>query len=202
MKQVTINLYEFKELESDAKEKARHNFLERIGWDLATDDVREYYRERLRELHLPNEEVYFSLSYSQGDGMAFYGDIYSIGDVMKASGEWTNEEVDKMLDIEEKAEVTFSIKSNSHRYHNWATMTLVAVPSYEGELTEDEMKFFHRVVEWLRQYIVNVSKKLEKEGYNILDDASSDGFIQDFCENNGWMFRKDGRMEFLLALPD
>lgn len=69
--------YKFDELSSDAKKHAIERWREK-GWtwdDSDTESLTENFKEQLEELALPHDKVWWSLNYSQGDGVAFEGKI-------------------------------------------------------------------------------------------------------------------------------
>lgn len=73
MKQYTLNAYEFSELSQDAKEIAKHWYLENsereIDFrDIILTDLADYY-------YLESPDVQFSLAGCQGDGVNIYGSI-------------------------------------------------------------------------------------------------------------------------------
>jgi len=77
-----ITLYYFDELNAEAQERALREYKASDEWrdvsaDFANDDIDEMIRESLHEYCLPSDDVEYSLSHSQGDGVAFYGTVAS-----------------------------------------------------------------------------------------------------------------------------
>lgn len=75
MKQKTINLYEFKELEKEVQEKVLIKFRENEEFCFLKEDLEYYIKDKLKELNYNIIElaVYYDLSYSQGSGAMFIG---------------------------------------------------------------------------------------------------------------------------------
>lgn len=81
----TYKIYSFDELSQEAKDKARQDWNDSEDYPFLTDDLREYIHEELKELGFTVEGVstsenpsinpYYSLSYSQGDGLMFEGTV-------------------------------------------------------------------------------------------------------------------------------
>jgi len=104
MKTIKIKLFSFEELSQEAKDKARENFNMDNDYPFLEDDLREYIHEEIEEAGYkvlgvatsanPSIVPYYSLSYSQGDGLMFEasvedkkGNVYTI----KHSGFYSHE---------------------------------------------------------------------------------------------------------------
>lgn len=70
---VTIQVYKFSELAGKARERAKDWWIECSG-HITSDQIHQMFIERLFEAGYPTLSVEFSLSWCQGDGMAFYTD--------------------------------------------------------------------------------------------------------------------------------
>lgn len=71
-----IKVYKFAELSAAAKEKAREWYREMVDHDFDPDDFKERLTEPAAYHHrVKTEHCHYSLSYCQGDGVAFYGDF-------------------------------------------------------------------------------------------------------------------------------
>jgi len=76
--------YKFSELSPDAQEHALERWREK-GWawdDGDTEMLTETFKEDLEALGLPHDNVHWQLSYSQGDGVAFEGNL-DVGEYLK-----------------------------------------------------------------------------------------------------------------------
>ena len=74
----TIKVYEYNDLNEKAKEKALNWFIENNNYDFLSDNLEEDLKELLRVNKISFDEslkIYYSLSYSQGDGFCFEGDF-------------------------------------------------------------------------------------------------------------------------------
>ena len=86
MKTYQIITHSLNELSKDAQQNAIENIknskkLEseiEFQYEIFSEDTKEY----LKELNFNNIELYYSLSYCQGDGLCFIGDIY-LSDLFK-----------------------------------------------------------------------------------------------------------------------
>lgn len=77
----TYNVYSFNELSQPAKDKALQNHNEHLVYPFLPADLREYIHEKLTEAGYTHEEItpFYSLSYCQGDGLMFEGEVEKNG---------------------------------------------------------------------------------------------------------------------------
>lgn len=78
MKEIKIQVYEFDELSEAAKEKARDWWKERDDMPMLADYMSEELVQLLKKYRIKYDElprVFYSLSYSQGDGAMFEGRV-------------------------------------------------------------------------------------------------------------------------------
>ena len=77
MKEVKIKVYTIKELNETAKEKALNLLREDNSYDFLSEDLEERLRELLKDNKIKVDylQIYYSLSYSQGDGVCFVGNF-------------------------------------------------------------------------------------------------------------------------------
>jgi len=85
MKTKTINLYEFSELSKEAKEHAINKWYENEDYSYLEDVLTESLKSLLKENGCEYNaiQVLYSLSYSQGDGLCFTGNVYKNGVTMR-----------------------------------------------------------------------------------------------------------------------
>ena len=77
MKTITVNLYQFSELSEQAKKYAINKHYENEQYPFLSEDLIEFLKETLKEnnCEFDNLKLYYSLSYSQGDGLCFIGEL-------------------------------------------------------------------------------------------------------------------------------
>jgi hypothetical protein len=138
--------------------------------------ITHYFKHALEALKYPTDDIGYSLSYCQGDGMAFYGDLDS---------EQLTFHANRLLSGTEKAAAkraiekgfTCQIYRNSFGYHysHYNTMNVSVDDNYycEDDATEFENAAFEALVEALEADIVSISQTLEEEGYAIAEAGSS-----------------------------
>lgn len=97
-------IYKFEELNQEAKDKARENRNEDLDFPFLEDDLREYIHEELKEAGYkvigvatskdPIIRPFYSLSYSQGDGLMFEATLEDKDGnyfIIKHSGHYSHE---------------------------------------------------------------------------------------------------------------
>jgi len=173
MKTISINLYTINELKEQFPE----------GYEKAIQKMREeneycglsdYMNDNLREL-LDNTEiklvegykmqVFYSLSYCQGDGAMFEGTFL----------------------YRDKYYVT--VKQSGHYYHyNSKNITVESEDIDGNEVDTGEIE------EEFNKIYVDICEKLAKAGYEYIEEENEEANIVDNCIANDYTFESDGTM--------
>lgn len=169
MKTIPLNLYNYEELNSKAKERALND------WNENNDDpfmqshminlLSEELDERGIKYSYPNKDldVRYSLSNSQGDGFMFEGTV-----------QWEGMEA--------------RIKHQGHYYHSYSKT--IEWYNLEGE-TIDPEESDREAFEALYQ---SVCKVMEQKGYDHIEYIRSEESFIEACEANDYTFEEDGKM--------
>ena len=197
----TTNIFGFEELSPEVQEKVIEEHQEKmdlVDWDAINEDVTEFFAEKLKEKGLPCDDVRYSLSHCRGDEVAFYGnvDIKEYVEKNSVDFDWlavvlVTEVFEKSSSLLDKVRVRIT-KSNQH-YDHYNSMD-VYVDLLEGELTPEEESAAERLERHIQENIKDVSRELEKLGYDILDSYFSNEWIKETLIENGYKFLKDGRV--------
>lgn len=176
MRQVTVNVYRLEEL-SD-REPALENVREMLGEiGVARDDLRDIFSEELSELGYPISDICWSPSHSQGDGVAFYGDIVELGKVRDRLAP-------EIVDLDGLYVELVSL-SNYYSHYN----TIRVAYTYDGE--DDRVQTF---IDAIQEDVREVSKRLTKMGYECLEYIESEDYISDFVASNDIEFTENGEI--------
>lgn len=215
MRKEIINLYKFEELNDKAKQNAINKYRESMDWQIESEFITEKFAEKLSDMGYPTDDLEWRLSYSQGDGVAFYGEV----DIDKVMKRLENEGYDLNYDLyraidSENLTIIARIYRNSfgYRYSHYNTMKV----EIDGDSIETIMEYLYDDLDSdtdeyvdkyneiynflldLRDCIHNdikcVSKQLEKEGYNDIEYYSSDEAITETLIANECEFTEDGIM--------
>lgn len=123
MQTKVINIYQFNELSEESKANAIFNYYESNSYSFLADDLDSSAREllRMKGCEYENFELFFSLSYCQGDGLCFTGEIKKDGKIMRLTHshryyfassvnmEFFNEEWEEIDEVEELKNIYFEI---------------------------------------------------------------------------------------------
>ncbi|MGV4321276.1 hypothetical protein [Bacillus mojavensis] len=216
MREHKITIYKFDELSKEAQETAVNK------WNETTDHVpllKEQFVNRLKELNYPTDDIAFRLSYSQGDGVAFYGymdndDIKNILNRLDLT-EKENNLYALIQDNDFQICGTISRNSFGHRYSHENTMDFEVTPysdnidtiieevfslhieddeeEYNKKFNEIE-KLYNKITSLILDDIQKISRELEKEGYQIIEDQESFDQVADLLRANEYEFYKDGKI--------
>lgn len=168
MKKVSIiyEVYEFKELSKEAKDKAKTTWYESEDYPMLGDNLKEMLGELLKEKKIKEigeTKLGYSLSYSQGDGLNFTGKF-----------EWKK----YLINI-----------THSWRYEFASSSDIVIMDNESGEEINNK-----KIEEQFKELYIGICKKLEKSGYAELEYRMNDKDFQEHCETNEYNFSKNGKM--------
>lgn len=164
-------VYEFDELSEDAKQHAIEQWIE-------NDDMPflyEYMMEELERLFAKykitsdNAAIRYSLSYSQGDGASFTGDI-------EWRGTWS-------------ARVVTNGYGNYYSHYNTVNIDTDEVRSIKTDKPAPQA-----TIDKLAGIIQDIGIELEKSGYAYIDDCHSDEAVADTLRANEYEFTAEGDM--------
>lgn len=192
MREITNMIYKFEELSKEAKFKATNDLMD---YEDANKEIEENIREELGNYGFhASVVVEFSLSYSQGDGVAFYGKINFETWIKNHAKMLTAEEILFLNRCIEEDDIELETTRNSfgYRYSHAHTMDAL-VTNYYGD-NNDINKVLDKVQNIFKMDVVDMSKKFEKGGYEILEYYSSEEYMKDLCNSNDYEFYSNGEL--------
>lgn len=181
-----IYVYQFDELSPKAKARAIEAYRE-IAWeDIDSQMITDNFQERLDELGLPSDNVRWRLVYSQADGVAFYG-AFDIEGYLTANKLLTEFGALRALDPPLYAKIE---KAGPHMYDHWNTMRVSLEP--QTDLTPKSAALLTKLEKHIAQHIKDVSRELQKIGYEEIEYRTSDEAIAEVLQNNEYKFDAEG----------
>lgn len=210
MRKEIITIYKFEELNDKAKQNAINKYRESMDWQIESGFITEKFVEKLSDMGYPTDDLEWRLNYSQGDGVAFYGevDIDKVIDRLEREGYDLNYNLYRAIK-NKNLTIIARIYRNSfgYRYSHYNTMDV----EIDGDSAETMMEYLYGDCECIDKYdeicdfildlrncicsdIKVVSKQLEKEGYNDIEYYSSDEAITETLIANEYEFTEDGVM--------
>ena len=136
---------------------------------------------QLAERGFPNVEVFWSLGYCQGDGVAFYGSVYP-EDLKEKDAD-----AKKFIEALEKAGdvLSIGITGENNHYHHWNSMTVeIEFEDEDDETLPPRLRIARPVLceefeEYLSDKVKEISRELEKSGYAEIEYRYSEDAIRD-----------------------
>jgi hypothetical protein len=207
MRQVTKTVYQFDELSDKAKEKARDWFkgiLDSDDFDTTIDEAERFgemmgidfaqHRVSLMsgvDVDAPN--IWWSLSYSQGDGACFEGSYaYAKGGAAAVRAEFGDGEVSDIADGLQALQKAHGYKlrakitqTDRHYTHEYTVSVDVWKGDNEDPVSEEVEK---ELTEYLRRYMRWIYKQLVAED----EYRRSDESVDDNIRANEYEFEADG----------
>ena len=179
MKTKTINCLLFSELSEEQKAKAieKHRDINTFGewWDWELDEQ----REKLTRQGFINPQIYFSLSYSQGDGACFQADI----DLAKfLKGRRVATKYTKQIENYHKGILEAKITTSGHYSHEYS----MSLDYYDqDDAPSGNLETF--ILEEAREQ----ARKIYKDLKALYEDLTSDESIAETLENNEYYFNSE-----------
>lgn len=222
-KQVTYDAFEFDELSDKAKKVALAWALEHLSWDeWDTEELTGTFQLFLRQRGLiDGGEVYWNLSFCQGDGVAFSG-VFNLEALLelKDNGELPTslavDDQDKMLvaslrDLVDKlkaanvyGDVRISVTDTGTRYHHYNTMDVEYDCSYA--VGDDDDSDIEQTVIEIRDDLVAATKRwsrrLEHYGHDAILAQIEDDYLRGRILDNGYLFTADGKRTCVLGTTE
>ncbi|MBZ4649225.1 hypothetical protein [Thermosipho sp. (in: thermotogales)] len=203
MREVTkvYKIYKFDELEPKAKEKAIDE-VRNMKYDFIDETLSNVLREELEKYGYPTNDLRYSLNNQQGDGVAFYGNLYE-ENILKILERLKLEELYKKYKLFQVFNVTrfftFDIEKNRdfYRYDHFNTMIVRLRIHYSiiydgNNIYKRITNIFEQIQNVIQDDVKYVSKKLESLGYKIIDDELSDERIIQDIKDNDYEFYSNG----------
>lgn len=173
MKDYTLRLYSFNELDEQGKEKAIEEMQNRLHEWIGEEELTDFLTYKLEEAISDRQEleIQYSLSYCQGDGVALYGRIY-------------REQAPALTWPDRVAYVDLLRGQWSNRYSHYNSFNVEA-----SDEADEPVDLARTVIE---QQLRDLCKDLERAGYKYMEGATSkeaaiayieDNYADDFLPN-------------------
>lgn len=167
---------------------------DRFDWDDA-EFLTEDFKSQLDEFGFGETEVYWSLGNCQGDGVAFYGRVYT------ESLKEKDRRAKRMVSALEAAgdELYIEITGKNSHYHHWNSMTVEV--EFENDMEDDELPARLKIArpalreefeEYLAERVKEISRELEKSGYAEIEYRYDEDAIRNELLERDHLYEKDG----------
>ena len=205
MREITMKVYNLNELNEEVKVKVIEDYRELLGALRNQDLTKEYLLSILEDdYNLKDFELDYSLSYSQGDGVCFYGNnvlsyaILKNGDYNNANAfekyvmdNYKGEEFEHILNYLNYDYSIFIEKTNHHYSHCYTCQ-------FNNDYYDDDdviYDYYDNLIlnlqKDLKIYVYNpICKELEKLGYKFIE--VDDEEVIEFIKDNEYEFFENG----------
>jgi hypothetical protein len=155
----------------------------------------EDFKIQLAERGFPDVEVFWSLGYCQGDGVAFYGSVYpeDLKEKDPQAAEFI-EALEKAGDV-----LSIAITGENNHYHHWNSMTVEI--EFESETDDDDLPARLKIArpalrenleEYLAEKVKEISRELERSGYAEIEYRYAEETIRNDLIEREHLYEKDG----------
>ena len=184
-----IQVYSFSELSPAAQKKAIEKWQRLEHENLDSDRITEMFKERLEEKGLPSKDINWSLSSSQGDGVAFYGTLSTTKYVEKNNLKKKYQSIAGLfMDINASIEPV-----GGRRYSHANSMKLeMDVESSSSDLTPAQTKLLRELHDHIADDIKKTSREFEKDGYKEIEYMTSEENAKETIEANEYEYDVNG----------
>jgi hypothetical protein len=184
-----IKAYQFNELSENAKDTAKQNYLTR-------NNTPEFFSEDLKmelsdKFGLSNLKTYFSLSYSQGDGLCLYGQI-------SRSELFSNEKFKRIAfkNIHHKQiQSVYNVLERIDFIHRsrYCYANSVKIESQDDMQTEKQEDIINEIISNIKTWYSSFCNEWENRGYEYVYDISDEA-LTDGCQYRDYWFTHEGEI--------
>ncbi|QFP93428.1 UNVERIFIED_ORG: hypothetical protein Xoosp15_163 [Xanthomonas phage Xoo-sp15] len=199
MREETVKFYKYDELSVDAKENAVKWFHETLNHEFTyeNEQISETLETALENKGYKGFDLNWSLNHCQGDGVAFYGTLFTT-ELVKLSERLLSDKDYKRLKAIAKGE-DFSIEINRCNYHynHYNTMETYLNDEHVFGDYPKVWELLQKLESAVSDDIKEVSRELEKIGYSEIDYRFTKEYAEQEIENCEYEFTiEGGRISF------
>lgn len=178
-----------------AKENARKWFEESLNEEFSyeTECITENMQNVLEEKGYEDMDLNWSLSHCQGDGVAFYGTLFTTDLVKLAERLLSDKEYRRLKAIATGEDFSIEINQVGYgRYHHWNTMETYLNDEHVFSDYPKVWELLQKLERAVSNDIKDISRELEKQGYEQIAYYYSKESIEENIRANEYEFDVDG----------
>jgi hypothetical protein len=180
-----VKVYKFEELTKEVQQKVIDRYYKNEDYPFLNDDLRESLRNNEENIFDDDFNLYYSLSYSQGDGLCIKGDIDIDKIMLRLSPELKEKFTGKIYKL-------YSSGNTGHySFHSINDIKWELDLSDDDDHEELEKLFEEEVIPEIYAIYNSLCVDLRREGYSTLEYRMS---IEEFTEFDELEYYEDGRM--------
>ncbi len=189
-----VEIYQYDELTVSAKENARKWFEESLNEEFSheTECITQDLTSALEEKGYEGLEVQWSLNYCQGDGVAFYGTLFTTDLVKLAERLLSDKEYKRLKAIAKGEDFSIEINRCNYHYNHWNTMETYLNDEHVFGDYPKVWELLQKLEHAISNDIKEVSKELERKGYEQIEYYFSKEYAEDEIRANDYEFDVNG----------
>lgn len=200
MRTIQTGLYYFDELSEEAQgvaiESMQITFSDMVFGDSEEEIMEEMFKDHLNFKGYYDMMIEYSLSYSQGDGVRFVGEM-DLADMSDLLFRLLGENQYDML-MEADIDIELSIKSNSHRYFHEQTMSFFLTSDVDDKYEDGKNEVLNYILDEFSKALIkdarNTSLELKKIGYEYMEHCLSYENVKNYLSESNIEFYMNGRI--------
>ena len=170
MKQVSVTVYEYDELPAKVQEKLKNEATEFLI-NSNFEAFNEWGPEYLNSEYGIKAEIFYSLSYCQGDGLHFITDDFLTDKALEEFSKQPEVVLDKRLvEILKKYRAEgYKVRTRHNGNHLYEYSTARDVEfddDFEEDLVKEEVEVYEKATQLFAKFYLTICSNLEKCGYN------------------------------------
>ncbi len=200
MRTIQTELYYFDELSEEAQgvaiESMQITFSDMVFGYSEEEIMEEMFKDHLSFKGYYNMMPEYSLSYSQGDGVRFVGEM-DLVDMSDLLYRLLSENQYDML-MEANIDIELSIKSNSNWYFHEQTMSFYLTSNVDDLYEDGKNEVLNYILDEFSKALIkdarNTSLELKKMGYDYMEYCLSYENVKNYLSESDIEFYGDGRI--------
>jgi hypothetical protein len=194
-KEIIVKLYSFNELSEKAQQKAINKEVEFLQENFHAESLTSLFKEDLKSHYGINvEDVYWSLSYCQGDGVSFVG-TFQEELFKKVASRLDSKDLrclERVLKVEESFINMFKIIKNDHRYQHEYTMTVQCHEYWNLPNGGHIERMIENLTNLLTSEIRSIGKEMQENGYKEIEHRTSEDYAKEEIEQSDNYYYDNG----------
>lgn len=185
----TVTVYSFSELSTAAQEKVISDYYENEDYPFLSDDLKEELNQI--DYFFYDTKIYYSLSYSQGDGLQILGKF----DFDK----WIKDKYNFKQSVNDTVyNLVYSVESKSNRRYSFASKSdILTELDYNLYKYPNLEELINSIIDDIKEYYIDLCKKLELYGYSIIEYRMDSTEFSDYADANNILYLPSGKQWYL-----
>lgn len=194
MREEITFVYQYDELKAESKENAIKWFQDtlREEFTIESERITEDLTSALEEKGYEGFDLFWSLNHCQGDGVAFYGRLFTTDLVKLAERLLSDKDYQRLKLVGTLADFEVEIYDTNNRYNHYNSMKVFLDDVQSLEDFPKIWELLQKLERAISEDVREVSKELERKGYEYIDYYFSKEYAIDEIKANDYEFDVNG----------